>query len=393
MLLASLDPLKVKLADFGISKSTAGTDLRTRIGTTHYMAPEQLGLLPLSLRMGVEYTTAVDMWALGFIVHELLTGQTPFLETPVDCMSSGHPTVDPGAASIDIRLMLQFYDGNSDLLRDTDPAAVSFIATLVVPDPRARASAAQAMLHPWIIGRASPLLPEPLLAPEILTYDNGRYVLPAYYLWREVPSAGVLQASQGYPVERLVNPPGAPTEQGRQVKFNGFPMGFGRRVAPSAKPWSDPAGVGFAAQAGASPSRPYRTPMDYSASDSWAWRGQAPSPELRPSSTIHFPGDEGFGRRAQIPQSRSDIGQMDLGIGVQSAPWYRELPPPRTPNYNRPRSNSNASTSGSIGRHPAAGQRRSSIDIDIASPMARLVLPADEPADNIPYSISRYVSE
>lgn len=136
-----------------------------------------------------------------------------------------------------------------------------------------------------------------------------------------------------------------------------------------------------------------RTPMDYSATDSWARHGQPPSAELRPSSTLHFLHDEGFGRRAQIPQSRSDIGQMDLGIGVLSAPWYLELPPPRTPNYNRPHNNSKASTSGSIGRHPAAGQRRSSIDIDIASPMARLVLPADEPADDIPYSISRYVSE
>lgn len=265
------------------------------------MAPEQLGLLPSRLRMGVEYTTAVDMWALGFIVHELLTGQTPFLETPVDSLSSGYPTVDTGAASIDMRLMLQFCDGNSDLprelLRDSDPAAVSFIATLVVPDPRARASAAQAMLHPWIIGRDSPLLPEPLLAPEIPMYYNGGYVLPMYNPLAEELSVGVLQAPQAYPVGRLVNPPGAPpeqsppvmvnyspmdikrivapsvrskaypvsrlgnppgapTEQGPVLKVNYSPMEFELSVAPSAKPWSYPAGVGFAAQAGASQPHP-----------------------------------------------------------------------------------------------------------------------------------------
>lgn len=54
-------PIRVKIPDFGVSKSTDGTDLRTRVGTTQYMAPEKLGLLPARLRLGNEYTSAVNM--------------------------------------------------------------------------------------------------------------------------------------------------------------------------------------------------------------------------------------------------------------------------------------------------------------------------------------------
>lgn len=162
MLLASFTPVKVKLADFGISKSTAGTDLRTRIGTARYMAPEQLGLLPARLRLGHEYTTAVDMWALGFMVHELLTGRTPFLETPAEEMSlsgiSAIETNGTGQLATDMHLVLQFCDGNAvfplESLQAVDApgSAMRFIKTLVVPDPRSRLSAAEALLHPWVTG-------------------------------------------------------------------------------------------------------------------------------------------------------------------------------------------------------------------------------------------------
>lgn len=161
VLLASLTPIKVKLADFGISKSTAGTDLRTRIGTVNYMAPEQLGLLPSNLRLGNEYTTAVDMWALGFVVHELLTGKTPFLETNTSMMSSGFDT-EAGEVAIDMRLMFQFCDGLArfplEALQavDAPSSAINFIRRLVVPDPRARPTPDQALIDPWITGVMQP---------------------------------------------------------------------------------------------------------------------------------------------------------------------------------------------------------------------------------------------
>ncbi len=60
-----------KLMDFGIARVLAFTDQRasTRIGTPYYMAPEQLN--------GAAGTNA-DLWALGVIGYQLLTGQRPF---------------------------------------------------------------------------------------------------------------------------------------------------------------------------------------------------------------------------------------------------------------------------------------------------------------------------
>lgn len=250
MLLASLTPIKVKLADFGISKSTVGTDLRTRIGTTHYMAPEQLGLLPHRLRLGNEYTTAVDMWAMGFIVHELLTGKTPFLETPVELMSSGYPTMETEQVETDMRLLLQFCDGSItfplSLLEDikTPNTAIQFVRSLVVPDPRSRASAAQALRDPWITDQPEPrCIPledrrvEPARGPSQDISRNeyiGFEIRTSAYLPRvpqQTSSPQLRSASDNYralarglqalyPMGWVPSRPVAPTSKARHVTFD-----------------------------------------------------------------------------------------------------------------------------------------------------------------------------
>ena len=65
----------VKVADFGLAKQVGGeqstglTGTGHMPGTFHYMAPEQLD--------GLDITAATDVYALGLIAHELLTGKRP----------------------------------------------------------------------------------------------------------------------------------------------------------------------------------------------------------------------------------------------------------------------------------------------------------------------------
>jgi serine/threonine-protein kinase len=70
----------VKVIDFGIAKATVGqltdksvyTALAHLIGTPMYMSPEQAGLSDLDV------DTRSDVYSLGVLLYELLTGTTPF---------------------------------------------------------------------------------------------------------------------------------------------------------------------------------------------------------------------------------------------------------------------------------------------------------------------------
>ena len=60
----------VKICDFGFAKKAAASRTFTKCGTDEYAPPEVVS--------GRGRTCAADWWALGILLHEMLTGRPPF---------------------------------------------------------------------------------------------------------------------------------------------------------------------------------------------------------------------------------------------------------------------------------------------------------------------------
>jgi eukaryotic-like serine/threonine-protein kinase len=118
----------VKILDFGISKfvvTQSPVELRTRqgqlLGTPGYMSPEQWTGSPVDARS--------DVYALGIILYECLTGQRPFdAEKPGDIMA---------------KVLNGWYPRARDLREDVPQVFEDLIATAIAIDPAARPASAK----------------------------------------------------------------------------------------------------------------------------------------------------------------------------------------------------------------------------------------------------------
>ncbi|RSM03833.1 hypothetical protein CDV31_010299 [Fusarium ambrosium] len=141
----------VKLSDFGCSKQSESTSLRTIIGTEPYLAPELQNIFAPSDREDLEgeddpdsseapgYSLAVDMWALGAITFRIITGRVPF-PSPVGRKLSRY-VAHGGSFPPDELLSSE---------------CMSFIVSAMSRSPRDRPSAAKALRDPWILYRCAP---------------------------------------------------------------------------------------------------------------------------------------------------------------------------------------------------------------------------------------------
>lgn len=171
ILVACLSPIWVKITDFGISKRWQGTSLKTHCGTTLYRSPEQLGLLPRGLKISTKsYTNSIDLWALGAIVHEMLTQEIPFLDTYVDSdpdiatmTSTQYRAVDMDVLYGYCRGLIPFPCGSLQKYGVSEEV-IEFVKSLMVVNPSERASAALAVKSPWLVRIDSPGSPLPLSA-------------------------------------------------------------------------------------------------------------------------------------------------------------------------------------------------------------------------------------
>lgn len=109
---ANGEPL-IKLLDFGIAKRLDGNDLndtKNSLGSPHYMAPEQI----VSSKAVDEQA---DIWSLGIVLFELLTGRVPFdadtipaqcaqvLNSPCPNPSEFAPEISPQLCAVILRCL------------------------------------------------------------------------------------------------------------------------------------------------------------------------------------------------------------------------------------------------------------------------------------------------
>jgi eukaryotic-like serine/threonine-protein kinase len=117
-----------KVIDFGIAKATQGrltdqtlfTAFEQFIGTPAYMSPEQAEM------SGLDIDTRCDIYGLGVLVYELLTGQTPFdakelLASGLDKMRHTIREQEPERPSTRLSTMLNAELTNTASHRRTEP--------------------------------------------------------------------------------------------------------------------------------------------------------------------------------------------------------------------------------------------------------------------------------
>ena len=133
----------LKIVDFGIARPVDGTQLTlagTILGTAAYLAPEQA--------LGERVTAAADLYSLGAVTYELLSGRPPYefeslAELPVKQREGPPPPID----------------GVSEELQDA-------VRRCLAPDPANRPASAAALAHE--LAQASPEPPtESLPAAEL----------------------------------------------------------------------------------------------------------------------------------------------------------------------------------------------------------------------------------
>ena len=126
----------LKATDFGLATYfEEGATLHDVTGTPFYMAPEVV--------MG-EYAKEVDLWSLGVITYQLLTGKLPFTHDP---------KVRGREASIQVlrAVLHQKIDiESSPLFENISAPAKHFVSRLLQRDPRARLTVEEALAHEWV---------------------------------------------------------------------------------------------------------------------------------------------------------------------------------------------------------------------------------------------------
>ncbi|MCU1438437.1 MAG: serine/threonine protein kinase [Naasia sp.] len=207
-----------KLADLGIARiadATHFTTAGTVLGTVSYLSPEQVN--------GGAIDSATDIYSLGLVLVEALTGRKAFPGTPSE-----------SAAARTVRA--------PDLPSGLREADWSLLAAMTALNPAARVSAAQAedALRRWAATPGSPTQSSPIVGG---VPTNGTAILPVTPMNGTAPITPAIGYPAGIaapatnPMYPGLAPATSPTQTGANTGalFPGtgpFPTGMGAAVRP-----------------------------------------------------------------------------------------------------------------------------------------------------------------
>ncbi|KAG2488064.1 hypothetical protein HYH03_013367 [Edaphochlamys debaryana] len=137
---------QLKLCDMGVSVCLREERAVTRTGSKDYMAPE---VTPCPLKRSpadnkddeaIAYSSAVDVWSVGVVAYELLTGFTPFPGGPPSLRSSSPAS------------RLAYPSSVSGAARD-------FVTACLAMQPQDRPTVPELLRHPWMEAALAQLSP------------------------------------------------------------------------------------------------------------------------------------------------------------------------------------------------------------------------------------------
>jgi serine/threonine protein kinase len=171
VLIASLSPLRIKLGD--ICNGESGRRQYRRLITDTYIEMEYRYESPESIGLSPDFTeshpSSVDMWALGMITYQIMTGLIPFsYATGVSAIDMDEDdNSDIGTAgyndSMNVGDLAAYCHGKMDPFKEVrtlsriDPSDLfmDFMRSMLDPNLSSRLSAKSALQHQCISGQDS----------------------------------------------------------------------------------------------------------------------------------------------------------------------------------------------------------------------------------------------